>query len=148
MRTLNIGAIEHDSVVNGEGIRSVIYTQGCSHECPDCHNPETHSYETGTNMTVADIVREIEDNNISKKVTISGGEPFDQENLVELLFELKKHGYDIVVYTGYTWKYIVENKPSCIEFINVLVDGRFIKERKDNSKLHRGSTNQEIIKIK
>ena len=71
-------AIQKDSVVDGPGIRTVIWTQGCPHHCPFCHNPETHSFEKGNLVLVDDIIKEIEKTEIQDGITFSGGDPMMQ----------------------------------------------------------------------
>lgn len=148
MRTLNINAIEHDSVCNGEGLRSVIYFQGCKHKCKGCHNEDTHEFGTGKDMTIQEIIQEVEENSLSKKVTISGGDPYFQSNLVELLCEFKKLGYHIVVYTGYELEWVKMHKSSTLLYIDQIVVGKYDETKPDKTKTHRGSLNQRIINLK
>ena len=76
--TLRIAGIERDSIVDGPGIRYVIFTQGCPHHCPGCHNPQTHDPAGGREADVEEIVRQIDADPLISGVTFSGGEPFLQ----------------------------------------------------------------------
>lgn len=142
--------ILHDSVVDGDGIRTVIFFAGCSHFCRGCHNPRSWNIKNGTDMTVQDVLDEVLSNPLTD-VTFSGGDPFFQAHEVKnLAKELKAHGKNIWMYTGYTLKEIKENEdPSFQELLSysdVLVDGRFEQDKKDLTLKFRGSSNQTIIK--
>ena len=147
--------IQSDSIVDGEGIRSVIWTQGCSHNCKGCHNPETHSFSNGYLLTVDDVKKQIDGLKGQQGITFSGGDPMMQsEACLELAKYSKDIGYNVWCYTGYTFEELLDlgkKKKSILEFLNyidVLVDGRFVLEEKSYDVVFRGSKNQRLIDVK
>ena len=145
---MRIAGIVRDSIVDGEGIRDVVFTQGCSHKCKGCHNQQTWDYGGGEHWFVGDIVKELA--NSSNNVTISGGEPFDQyESLYRLVEELSKQNKSIWIYTGNTIKdYLGTPYRRLAPYVDVIVDGRFVEKMKDPNLLFRGSSNQRLIDLK
>lgn len=145
---MRIAGIVRDSIVDGEGIRDVIFVQGCSHHCKGCHNQQTWDYGGGEHMFVGDIVNEL--SNSSNDVTISGGEPLDQyTSLLELCQQLHKQGKRIWVYTGNTVNApVIKSYRELAPYVDVIVDGKFVEELKDSDLLFRGSSNQRIIDLK
>ncbi|MCC0650563.1 anaerobic ribonucleoside-triphosphate reductase activating protein [Clostridioides sp. ZZV15-6598] len=147
--------ISHDSIVDGPGLRMVLWTQGCVHNCKGCHNPQTHNLCGGFYMDTKEIINEIKSLKLQKGITLSGGEPFLQpEPLEEIAKEAKKNGLDVWSYTGFTFEQLLDKKNSAyfknlnlLKQIDVLVDGRFIDEKKDISLKFRGSSNQRIIDV-
>ena len=75
---IRIAGFEPESIVDGEGIRFVVFTQGCPHHCPGCHNPQSHDFNGGTEYDTSDIIKMIADSPLISGVTLSGGEPFCQ----------------------------------------------------------------------
>lgn len=145
---INLSGIIYDSIVDGPGIRSVIFTQGCPHHCKGCHNSETWSYKENIVKTVDEIIEDVCEHNFTKKVTISGGEPLVQENVVELCKKFKELGFDIWVYTGYEFEQIKDLKTrNIVKYIDAIVCGKFEIDNKDLSQQFYGSTNQEIIHL-
>lgn len=149
MKVMNI---LHDSVVDGEGLRTVIFFAGCPHGCLGCHNPESWNSSNGKEMTLEEVLLEIQSNSIAN-VTLSGGEPFIQAKEVSRLAkEIKAIGKNIWAYSGFTYEEIINSKDrykkELLSYCDVLVDGRFILEERDLSLLFRGSRNQEIIYLK
>lgn len=147
--------IQSDSIVDGEGIRSVIWTQGCSHNCKGCHNPETHSFTDGFILDVDDVKKQIDELEGQQGITFSGGDPMMQpEACLELAKYSKKLGYNVWCYTGFTFEELLKlgkKNKSIIEFlkyIDVLVDGRFVLEEKSFDCVFRGSKNQRLIDVK
>ena len=151
---LAVPYIQKDSIVDGEGIRSVIWTQGCPHHCFGCHNPETHDFDGGTLVEIEKLKKEIDKLEGQDGITFSGGDPMFQVEACNIIAEhcLKK-GLNIWVYTGFTYEEIMklaEKKPVYLDFlkkIDVLVDGRFIEKERDLNLLFRGSANQRLIDI-
>lgn len=143
-------AILNDSIVDGAGLRAVIWTQGCSHNCKGCHNPETHDFNGGVLVDTAFVKEQLDKLEIQDGITFSGGDPFFQiEACNELAKYAREKGYNIWAYTGFTFEELKEN-PKAIEFlknIDVLVDGKFILEKKSYDCRFRGSTNQRIINV-
>ena len=136
------------SKVNGPGLRFVLWTQGCSKGCKNCFNPETWSFEKYKSLTPLEIFELIKNSNVSG-VTITGGDPLEQpEELLELLILLESLNLSngIILFTGYTIDEI--NKDfllrKSLNYIDVLIDGRFEKDQRISSSL-RGSENQNII---
>lgn len=143
---MKIAGIVSNSLEDGDGVRSVIFTQGCSLHCPGCHNKHTWGFNDGIEMTDEEIILYLEKNSIAKKVTISGGNPLEQgSRLLSLLNKLKLLGYNIWVYSGFTFDYIKKAYPNHLKYIDVIVDGPFIANLKNESLKYMGSSNQRII---
>lgn len=149
--TIRILNILHDSVVDGEGFRTTIFTAGCPHGCPGCHNPESWDFKGGKEMTIDEIIAELESNPMTD-VTLSGGDPFAQaKGVSELAKRIKELGKNIWIYSGYTYEEIL-NHPNkyfqeLLNYCDVLVDGKFIMELRDPTLPFRGSSNQRIIHL-
>lgn len=141
----------NDSIVDGPGLRYSVFTQGCLHHCPGCHNPKSHDLQGGYLEDTDVIMAEILKNPLLDGVTISGGEPFLQPvALVELAKGIKQHGLHLMIYSGYTYEEILdlgENERKLLSLCDVLVDGRFLIEQRSLSLLYKGSANQRIINI-
>ena len=147
--------LQEDSIVDGEGIRTVLWTQGCPHHCPGCHNPQTHDCNGGILVDVEDVKDAIFELKGQDGLTFSGGDPFVQPKVcAEIARFARKMGLNIWCYTGYTFEQLLalsKKKPDILEFlreIDILVDGRFMLEKKSYSALFRGSTNQRLIDVK
>ena len=143
---MRVAGIIKNSVVNGIGIRDVLFLQGCQHHCKGCHNPETWSLDGGKDYLIEQLVDEFKDS--PNDITISGGEPLLQiEDLYHLMKILnRRYGKRFWLYTGYKF----EDIPSYIkimlyDFVDVLVDGRFEIDKKDLKLQFRGSSNQRLI---
>ena len=136
---LQVAGFLDNSLVNGKGMRCVVFVSGCSHNCKNCQNKTMQDYSYGDNVTVYDVLERIKSNiPIITGVTFSGGEPFDQaEALSELAAEIKKLGLNIWSYTGYTYEEILKsgdkNKLKLLRKIDTLVDGPFIEELKEGA---------------
>ncbi len=156
MKTIiRIAGIIKESIVDGPGIRMVVFAQGCKHKCPGCHNPETHSFNGGTLVTVDSILELAKKNPLLDGITFSGGEPFEQaEAFAVFAQEVKKLNLDIVTYTGYTYEYILENSSrhrgwgALLDKTDILVDGRYEANKRNLLLKFRGSENQRIIDVK
>ncbi len=147
--------IQTDSIVDGEGIRSVIWFQGCSHNCPGCHNPETHDFKAGVEVSLKTMKKQIDELEYQTGVTFSGGDPMMQvEALYELASYVHEKGMNVWVYTGYTFEelMILADKSDifmkALEQIDVLVDGKFVMDLKSFEVQFRGSSNQRILDVK
>lgn len=148
--TLRIAGIIRESIVDGPGIRFVIFGQGCPHNCPGCHNPQSHDFGGGYDCTVDKILEETDRNPLLKGVTFSGGEPFCQaEEFAFLGAEIRQRGLSIVTFTGYTYEELTamndENTDRLLEVTDLLIDGRYMAEQRDLTLRFRGSRNQRII---
>ena len=151
--TLRIAGIERNSIVDGPGIRYVIFTQGCPHHCPGCHNPQTHDPAGGREADAEEIVRQIDADPLISGVTFSGGEPFLQaEALVPLAEAVKAQGRNLMIYTGYRYEELMEmERPGVrrlLELADLLVDGPFLLAERDLTLAYRGSANQRVIDLK
>ena len=146
--------IQRDSIVDGEGIRSVIWTQGCKHHCPGCHNPSTHSFDTGFLVDIDVLKDEIDSLESQDGITFSGGDPMEQAEACSILASYcKDKGLNVWCYTGYTFEELLEKMEvdsAILDFlknIDVLVDGRFVLEEKSYDVVFRGSRNQRLIDV-
>ena len=148
---LDLSGIVSDSIVDGPGIRTTIFCQGCPHHCQGCHNPETWEFGCGTAMEEEQILQIVESNPLCKGVTFSGGEPFAQaEGFARLATMLKEKGYEVASYTGYTFEQLLQGTPSqrkLLETVDVLIDGPFIMAEKSLELNFRGSRNQRILDV-
>lgn len=145
---MRVAGIVRDSIVNGEGIRDVIFVQGCSHHCKNCQNKHTWDYNGGTEMSTAELLEYLADS--SNDITISGGEPLDQYNpLLRFLKQLRSTTSKRVwLYTGNTLKTPFQRIYRLLsQYVDVIVDGKFVEELKDPDLLFRGSSNQRLIDL-
>jgi len=137
-----------ESIVDGPGLRYVLFTQGCPHQCPGCHNPETHDFQGGRDIPLNIVYGEIRRNPILRGVTFSGGEPLCRwQQLLPLAAVLKNDGYHLMAYTGYTLEYLLDSglaRPF-LECLDVLVDGPFLLAERSLELRFRGSRNQRIL---
>ena len=138
--------IQRDSIVDGEGIRSVIWTQGCIHNCPGCHNPETHSFQVGILVDVEVLKDKIKALEGQDGVTFSGGDPMEQaEVCAELARYCQELGLNVWCYTGYNFEDLLKKSQyvktirDFLDNIDVLVDGKFILAEKSYDAVFRGS---------
>lgn len=154
--TIELAAdLQIDSIVDGEGIRTVIWTQGCPHSCEGCHNPHTHNIKDGITVEVEEVLKEIDLLDGQDGITFSGGDPFIQPLACSVIAKYAKtKGLNIWCYTGYIFEQLLElaNKKKDIlkflEEIDVLVDGKFEINQKSYNTVFRGSSNQRIIDVK
>ena len=148
---LNLAGIQTDSIVDGPGIRTTFFCQGCPHHCEGCHNPETWPFAGGTPMDTKTLVDIVASNPLCRGVTFSGGEPFAQaEGFWELACRLKERGYEVASYSGYTFEQLLSGTPAqkkLLETIDVLIDGPFLQEEKSLDVAFRGSRNQRILDV-
>jgi anaerobic ribonucleoside-triphosphate reductase activating protein len=150
--TLQVNGLVYESVVDGPGLRDLIFVQGCPHRCPGCHNPGSWDFEGGTVVDIADVVASIPSSPLISGITISGGEPFCQAaNLLEVAQYIKDRGLNLWVYTGYTWAELLTHPDPAVNQLlaltDVVVDGRFEQDKADLSLPFRGSANQRLIDV-
>ena len=155
MDILLASEMQKDSIVDGEGLRAVIWTQGCPHHCFGCHNEHTHSFKGGFIKSIDEVKNEINELKGHNGITLSGGEPLMQ---ITAITEIAKHAkllkLNVWCYTGFTFEQIMEmsiKDERYIEFLNnidVLIDGKFTLEQKSLNLKYRGSKNQRIINVK
>lgn len=144
--------LQSDSIVDGIGIRTVIWTQGCSHNCAYCHNPETHDFKGGELVELEDVAERLKTLNGQTGVTFSGGDPMFQAKQCSILASIVHElGMDVWAYTGFTFEELLDlGNKDILEFlsnIDVLVDGKFKIEEKSFDLEFRGSRNQRIIDV-
>jgi len=153
---IRISGIVQESIVDGPGIRYVIFTQGCIHNCTGCHNTGTHSIDGGSVMTCAEIADKFKRNTLLEGITLSGGEPFLQAKQCAILAgEAHDAGLSVFVYTGYTFDELYkrgfidgdEDIKCLLKNTDILVDGRFVLEERNILLKFRGSENQRIIDV-
>ena len=142
--------IVEDTTVDGPGFRTAIYAAGCPNGCPGCHNPESWDIRRGRRMTTEEILSKVLADDFAD-VTFSGGDPmFQVEGFTELAQAIKQSSRkNIWCYTGYTFEQLLNNpqQAELLHYIDVLVDGRFRMDLRDESLRFRGSSNQRIIDV-
>ena len=154
-KSIRLSGIAYESLVNGPGMRRVFFAQGCKHNCPGCFNPDTHDFTGGEERNMDELIKDVLDNPILKGVTFSGGDPFEQaDKFAYMAREFRNNGLNVWSYTGYKFENIIkqlENNNGWKDLLNnidVLVDGRFEKDKMQDGLKFRGSLNQRIIDIK
>lgn len=152
--TLRIAGYVRESVVDGPGVRFVVFAQGCPHRCKGCHNQETWDFAGGQEITEDELLSLIRDTGLIKGVTFSGGEPFAQSRaFISLAEKVKGLGLDIVTYTGYTFEKLLQLSEDdqdirrLLELSDLLVDGPFLEDERDISLPFRGSRNQRLLSV-
>lgn len=151
---IRIAGIVNDSIVDGPGFRLTVFVQGCPHRCKGCHNPQTHDFSGGEDITIGEVLEKIKANPLLDGVTFSGGEPFCQaEGLAYLAELIKTEGLNVISYTGYTFEYLRQNENKengygrLLRACDYLIDGPFILAERDLTLKFRGSANQRIIDV-
>lgn len=148
---LRVAGTIGESIVDGPGLRYVIFTQGCPHGCPGCHNPKTHPFDEGMELKLDTVFNDIIKNPLTAGVTFSGGEPFCQARpLVTLAEALKARGKHIMIYSGYTYEQLLEQGDDALALLSqcdMLVDGPYIESLRDLSLRFRGSRNQRVLDV-
>lgn len=151
MATISILDIVEDTTVDGPGFRTTVYCAGCPNRCPGCHNPQSWDIRNGHDMDVEDILGIILADPFAD-VTFSGGDPmFQPSGFKELAKAIKERSIkNIWCYTGYLFEDLLKmpQQRELLEYIDVLVDGRFIDALKDEALHFRGSSNQRVIDVK
>ena len=150
MATISILEIVEDTTVDGPGFRTSVYSSGCPHRCPGCHNPQSWDIDNGHPVEIEDILKVILDDPFAD-VTFTGGDPmFQPQGFTALAKAIKQHSNkNIWCYTGYRFEELLQNpaQRTLLEQIDTLVDGRFIEALKDEELRFRGSSNQRIIDV-
>lgn len=151
--TIQIAGTVNDSIVDGPGLRFAVFTQGCSHHCPGCHNPETHDPCGGYKEDTDVLIARMKKNPLLSGLTLTGGDPLEQSvPCLELAKAAHEMGLNVWAYTGYTWEQLLrENDPdrmALLREVDVLVDGPFILEQRSLELDFCGSKNQRLIDVK
>jgi anaerobic ribonucleoside-triphosphate reductase activating protein len=150
---MRLSGIIPESVVDGPGLRIVIFTQGCPHQCPHCQNPETWDINGGKEFSVRQVIRNLKLHKKNKRgVTFSGGEPFLQAaELVQVAQAAFQLGWDIVTYTGFTYEELIADTnvdtKALLSATDLLIDGKYIHTLRNIGLQFRGSSNQRLIDV-
>ncbi len=160
---MNYATIKKRDIANGVGVRVSLFVSGCTHHCKNCFNKETWDFDYGeefTPQTTQQILDYLKPDFVNG-LSLLGGEPFEVQNQAELIKLLRKvkseyPNKDIWCYTGYLFdkELLTESRARCeytdemLSYIDILVDGRYVEEKKDISLQFRGSSNQRIIDVK
>lgn len=150
--TLRLNGLMEESIVDGPGLRYVLFTQGCPHHCHACHNPDTHDPLAGYDKSINDIIAQFKENPLLSGITFSGGEPFLQPRpLFNLAHAVRAMNKTVVTYTGYTFERLslmAENNDDIAALLkasDLLIDGPYIDELRSLELPFRGSSNQRIL---
>ncbi|MGI5832817.1 MAG: anaerobic ribonucleoside-triphosphate reductase activating protein [Thermoguttaceae bacterium] len=149
--TILVAGIEPESITDGPGVRFVVFTQGCPHNCPGCHNPETHALSgRGQELTVDELFARIAADPLLAGVTFSGGEPFlHARALAHLARKCHAIGKSVMVYTGYLYEKLrAEKNPdweALLAEVDILVDGPYLQQERSLDLRFRGSRNQRVF---
>ncbi len=149
MTKLRVFDIVDGTTVDGPGLRTSIYFAGCRHRCPGCHNPQTWDMAGGRQMGIDEIIDRVRENDFN--VTFTGGDPLYQiDGIVELAKAVRRLGKRIWCYTGFEYEQIVNDGKmrELLEYVEVIVDGEFVRGLRDISLLFRGSSNQRLVDVK
>lgn len=146
------GPIEHDSIVNGPGLRAVVWTQGCFTHCMGCQNAETWSPNKGTLIDVDTVKQELRQLKGQSGLTFCGGEPFVQPEACKVIADWAREemGWNIWSFSGFTYEEIKAHGGPAWEFLtslDALIDGPFILQQRDISLKFRGSKNQRLLHL-
>ena len=150
---IRISGIIDESIVDGDGIRAVIFAQGCAHNCHGCQNPETHDFNGGVLMTYNDILKKLPEPYEIDGITLSGGDPLYQaKDFLGLVKILKEKYGNIWLYTGFVWEDVMkgsnEDMKQLLLSVDIVVDGKYDESKRSiTSTRPCGSENQRIIDV-
>lgn len=148
---IQLAGLVNDSIVDGPGFRLAVFAQGCPHHCPGCHNPQTHDFHGGREADTREIIEKLKNNPLLDGVTLTGGEPFCQpEACLEIAQAAHGAGLNVWSYSGYTFEELMdgtEAQRALLAALDVLVDGRFMLEKRTLECRFRGSSNQRLIDV-
>ncbi|MDI9498352.1 MAG: 4Fe-4S single cluster domain-containing protein [Bacillota bacterium] len=152
--TLRLAGVVEESIVDGPGMRMVLFTQGCPHRCRGCHNPETHLRVGGEMHSVADLIRRYRAHGGLDGITFSGGEPFLQPGpLATLGAAIHAAGGSVISYSGFVYEALIEKAKSepdtarLLATTDLLIDGPYIEALRSLELPCRGSSNQRLIPL-
>ncbi len=151
-KLINVAGTANDSIVDGVGLRYVLFVQGCPRKCKGCHNAQTQPFVQKTLMTSTQIMEQINSNPLLDGVTFSGGEPMCQaEALVTLAKMIKDKGLNLAIYTGFTFENLISKEiagvSDLLKYTDILIDGEYVEELRDYTLKFRGSSNQRVIDV-
>jgi len=151
-KMINVAGLVNDSIVDGVGLRYVVFVQGCPRKCKGCHNADTQPFVEKTLMTPSEIMEKIDSNPLLDGVTFSGGEPMCQADaLVPLAKAIKERGLHLAIYTGFTFEKLRDSNltgvADLLRYADVLIDGEFVESLRDYTLKFRGSSNQRVIDV-
>lgn len=146
------GPLEHDNIVNGDGLRAVLWTQGCPNHCKGCQNPETWDFDAGFLVDIDEVKERLRTFKGQAGITFCGGEPFVQPKACKEIADFcrKELGWNVWSFSGFTYEEIKDYGGDAWEFLkslDALIDGRFILEQRDLSLTFRGSRNQRLLRL-
>jgi anaerobic ribonucleoside-triphosphate reductase activating protein len=149
---VRIAGVVRESIVDGPGLRFVVFTQGCPHHCVGCHNPQSHDFDGGYDCELDKILAAIGQNPLLSGITLSGGEPFCQaQALLPLARAVRERGLGVMAYSGWTFEELLKlDDPAVkplLECCDLLVDGRYVEPLRDLTLRFRGSSNQRILDV-
>ena len=149
---LQLSSIIEESIVDGPGMRFVVFTQGCPHRCPGCHNPQTHLSVGGTWFSTDRVLDLYDAHPLLRGATLSGGEPFEQAAALAILADaIHDRGGDVLVYTGYRLErleFLARTDDGIRDLLartDLLIDGRFLLAQRSLDVPFVGSLNQRLI---
>ena len=151
---MRIAGTVQDSIVDGPGFRFTLFTQGCPHGCEGCHNPQTHDFSGGKEMSVDEIIEELLSNPLTDGITFSGGEPFCQAaDCAVIAKAARDNKLNVWAYSGYTFEKLLEMSKAdagiaeFLSLVDILVDGPFVLSEKTFDAAWRGSKNQRLVNV-
>lgn len=149
---MKIFGLAQDSIVDGPGFRFSCFVQGCPHNCPGCHNPQSHDPDGGREMSVDEVAAQLLRNPLTDGLTLSGGEPFAQpEDCLALARIAHSHNLNVWCYSGWTFEFLrdqgTDAQKELLSEVDVLVDGPFILAERSLALPWRGSRNQRVINV-
>jgi anaerobic ribonucleoside-triphosphate reductase activating protein len=151
---IQLASLIEESIVDGPGLRFVLFTQGCPHRCPGCHNPQTHLGVGGTYFSQQQILSIYDEHPACRGTTFSGGEPFlHGAPLARLATKIHQRGGDVITYTGYRLERLKElaktdeGTMALLKETDLLIDGPFILKKRCLEAAFVGSTNQRLIAL-
>jgi anaerobic ribonucleoside-triphosphate reductase activating protein len=154
MMLLRIAGVDEESVVDGPGVRMTVFTQGCTHHCPGCHNPHTHDPAGGEWADTEELLARFRAKPLLSGLTLSGGEPLLQaQAAAALACGVKALEKNVLLYSGYTLEELRElsredeDVARLLAHTDILIDGPYIEAERDIGLAFRGSRNQRIIQM-
>lgn len=152
MARLKISGKVNNSIVDGPGLRFSLFTQGCPHHCPGCHNPQTHPFKGGKSYSLKQFKKDVCESSLLYGVTFSGGDPFSQAKaLIPYAKFVKEKGLELACYTGYLFEQLnsdtIPYAKELLKYVDILIDGKFVLAQKSLDCRFKGSKNQRTIDV-